>query len=351
MASSSISDSYEKLVFVVALVIAVALGAMSFMKAGKLDDAFKQPTASPRKAPPLPGKDSIDGATAGLAGTIEFKPATISGGREIDVFVGIPWFVQQDGSTVDLGNPSEANVHEGIPNAWWLKYGISPGYADSPEQDADNDGFANREEYDAETDPMDPADHPALVTKLRVAKVIDNRFLLDFASTTDKEFKIKMRTRVNGRLVESKSAYIPAGDPEKSIFFLKDGYPGQFRFRLKAVERRQIPLGNVGVKMESFAIIEDLKPNLKAAGRVYEVPYTGSGIEFSDYKVMFFLDAIGKAEEEFEILENTTFALPNDDAATDKPFLFKGIAESGDVIIEWKEDGETKTRNLAVPSS
>ena len=59
---------------------------------------------------------------------------------------------------------------DGLPDEWELKYKLNPN-ADDALQDADGDGFANLDEYQAGSDPRDAASHPDYATKLRVIKI------------------------------------------------------------------------------------------------------------------------------------------------------------------------------------
>lgn len=43
--------------------------------------------------------------------------------------------------------------HDGLPDGWELRYGLSAVSSNVPDADADDDGFADREEYIADTDP------------------------------------------------------------------------------------------------------------------------------------------------------------------------------------------------------
>jgi hypothetical protein len=267
----------------------------------------------------------------------------------VDSYTGIPWYLKRDNKTVDLGDPSEKDVHEGMKNLWWLDHGIDPGYSDSPDRDADDDGFSNREEYMAEKDPSDFSSYPELIDKLTVEKLINEEFKLDFNGKTGDNYKLTMLTIQNGRRVESRMReYIPAGAGDASVFFAE--LPAQYRFRLKDVVTEDVTNVKTGiVQPEDFAIVEDLKPNLKEAGRVYKIPYSGRGLIFSDYKVLLYLDAIGEEGNSFEVPENTRFSLPYKADAADKPFLFKEVSAAGDVIIEYEKDGQTKFLALPAP--
>jgi hypothetical protein len=344
--ASNISDSYEKVVLVVALVIALALGGLAFTSGGKIEEDFVQPSPTRRPAPELPGKGKMDIAIASLGKPVQYERGK-EGGREVDTFVGIPWFLKKDGSTVDLGDASQQDVHKGIPNIWWLDNHLNPGFADSPEQDADDDGFSNREEFVAKTDPNAPSDHPPLIDKLLVKELINDKFLLDFSGDIGTSYKMKTETKINGRIEKGTTKdYIPAGEGDASVFF--SGPPFQFRFRLKAVEERVVVNERTNVESkEKFAIVEDLKPNLK--GNVYEIPYGGQGLVFNDYKVVLYLDAIGEEGNKFEVPINTSFSLPYKEDAADKPFTFKGLSAAGDVMITYQTDGQPDQKDLVIP--
>ncbi|WP_372807816.1 Amuc_1099 family pilus-like system protein [Pontiella sp.] len=56
---------------------------------------------------------------------------------------------------------------DGITDDWELEYGFDRFNAADAAQDADADGFSNREEFAAKTDPTDSESHPPYITKLR----------------------------------------------------------------------------------------------------------------------------------------------------------------------------------------
>ena len=60
---------------------------------------------------------------------------------------------------------------DGIPDAWEKKNGLNPLDPGDAHGDPDGDGFSNKEEFDAGTDPRNPASHPPRFAFLRVAKV------------------------------------------------------------------------------------------------------------------------------------------------------------------------------------
>ncbi len=75
----------------------------------------------------------------------------------------------QDGgktyNVVDIYDPTVEAIHKGIPNAWFLQHGLidALSVSDGDAQDSDKDGFSNREEYEAGTNPMQVSSLPPLV--------------------------------------------------------------------------------------------------------------------------------------------------------------------------------------------
>ena len=47
-----------------------------------------------------------------------------------------------------------------------------------------------------------------------------------------------------------------------------------------------------------------------------------------------------------KVEERSSFSLPLDPDAAEKPFKFTGVSDAGAVIIEWEENGETKTMEV-----
>ena len=58
---------------------------------------------------------------------------------------------------------------DGLPDAWELKYGLSPNDPADAKADADGDTFTNLEEFEAKTDPKNPDSHPDFLDFLALA--------------------------------------------------------------------------------------------------------------------------------------------------------------------------------------
>ncbi len=69
---------------------------------------------------------------------------------------------------------------DGIPDEWYIRYGLDPFDTTLAARDLDGDGFTVREEFDAGSSPVDPADHPSYAYTLRVRRVATRPFDLRF---------------------------------------------------------------------------------------------------------------------------------------------------------------------------
>jgi len=102
--------------------------------------------------------------------------------NDLDVFVtrdldGVPRPLDGDGNGVvrfDLGafeglHPTADSNNDGIPDAWCLRYGLSPIAPNMANDDPDHDGQNNRLEYLGGTDPMNAASYPVLAAAFGIS--------------------------------------------------------------------------------------------------------------------------------------------------------------------------------------
>lgn len=97
-------------------------------------------------------------------------PTPIPYGAEVCPWTG---FVQPERETLD-------STGDGIPDEWFIQFGLDPFDAELANRDLDGDGFTVREEFEAGTNPVDPADHPSYGYKLRVIRTASRPFGLRF---------------------------------------------------------------------------------------------------------------------------------------------------------------------------
>lgn len=91
-----------------------------------------------------------------------------------------PWTQYPQPSIEDMDSTGD-----GIPDVWLAKYNLDPFDKFIGSSDPDNDGFTVREEFEADTNPVDPASHPSYGVKLRVNRVINRPFALRFMGTSE----------------------------------------------------------------------------------------------------------------------------------------------------------------------
>lgn len=72
---------------------------------------------------------------------------------------------EQKNTVIDIYDPTAQSIHGDVPNHWFISHGIADalGRSDGLTLDSDGDGFTNREEFDAETNPGDASSLPALI--------------------------------------------------------------------------------------------------------------------------------------------------------------------------------------------
>lgn len=351
-----LAANYEKVALGFGLVIALALGAMVFLNAGKLDEDFVTAPSPVNKVPEMVEKKEFQNLAGIVGEPVDLKRAVNKDKREIDNFVGIPLFIQQDKEEpVDLGDKRNPSVHPPIPNQWWLDYSIEPNYADSPQRDADGDGFSNREEFDAKTNPSDDSEYPALIAKLTLSDLEADKFSVAYTSDTssgpltpETTFRFRHKGKVNGAYKSTNSEWIKPGEGAASRIFPEGA--AQLRYELKAVERRQKVNPRTNAKeTHNWAVLEDLSPAKK--GDLHEVKKGSSSAKILiDYTAVLALDAIGEGGNIFRVPERTSFSLPYDEKAAEKPYTFAGIDADNNAVIEWEENGEKQTKLIPAPA-
>jgi TPR repeat protein/serine/threonine protein kinase/parvulin-like peptidyl-prolyl isomerase len=84
-------------------------------------------------------------------------------GVEVDNEQATEWLVkalQGEGALTALWLNTDVPLFDGIPNVWILEHRLDYTNPNLPEDDPDQDGFSNREEHDAGTDPLDATSKP-----------------------------------------------------------------------------------------------------------------------------------------------------------------------------------------------
>jgi len=326
---SWISTNYEKLTIAGALAIGLGCGYLGYENYSAVETGFSHSMAGPRKNnsdPSVAGAEDVPGALNSRSATHVWEQGKYKE-RPVNLFTGVALFVRRDSvEPVDLWNSPP--VHPPIPNAWWMDNELDPGFADSPAQDADGDGFSALEEFVAKTDPNDQRKHPALITKLSFVSEEARTWRLEFSSDIGvDQYQFKYLDRdAAGRQSANRTEFIAAG----TKFFPAGAAANRFELLdVKDVEQKNPSSGIV--ELVKVATIRDLKPN--KAGATFEVPRqmrNKSAYDRLDRTAVLTLKAIGEGANPFKVEENTSFSLPS--GQPEKPFkLLKVDAESIEV--------------------
>jgi|694.fasta_scaffold21728_2 hypothetical protein len=341
---SWISDHYEKAALAGTLVAAVALGYTGFkMKSSVEKDFADVPKSRGPNNASINDGDKVALANSSFQIDQRWVQAEDGEGRPVDLFTGVPLFVDKKSPKKPVDLPKSDEVHPPIPNKWWIENRIDPGFGDSPQRDEDSDGFTNLEEFEANTDPKDSSKHPNLILKLAYLGDESVKWVLrpngyPTPATPDMNFEYSDTKRVRVKN--------PAVEPIKpnTLFFKEDAAKeAKSRFKYLGFENRVEGESNI-----DFIKVEDQKHNKK--GMVYEIPANfradNVGIHAKyDRTAKLSLEALGLGGQEFKVEELTDFALPKD--AESKRFRMIEVSPTRIVVRETLEDGSTKLHEIA----
>jgi hypothetical protein len=338
------SHNYEKAALGGAVVVALGLAYLGWAKLSGVDEEFGVGLkGSGNNNTAVAGAERIPRAVQSLKLDRTWKQAR-DGDRAVDLFTGIPLFIASSAPEKPLDLYKDEPLHPPIPNLWWLENRLDPGYADSPDRDPDGDGFTNLEEFTAGTDPNNPKAHPPVIAKLMYLKDESIAWVIRPGFGSDGKFPFTYEDS-KGRRNRITAAAMIGPDEE---FFEKE--PEAKRFKVVGSEPRKVM--NPRTKSETdvtIVIIEDLRHNKK--GLKYEFPSPladderkNEYVQF-DRTAVFSLEALGLGGREFQVEENTAFALPPD--AAEKDYFLKSVTPDN-VTVEYTDaNGARATVQIA----
>lgn len=338
------SENYEKAAVGVAVVAALGLAYVGWSKLGSVEEIFNNtPRGSGSNDSSVVQADAVSTAIASHPLEREWVRGDDKG-RPVDLFTGVALFVNKNepGKPVDLGNPAEPPVHPPIPNQWWIDNRVDPGFGDSPQRDADDDGFTNLEEFEAETDPMDSEDYPALITKLSYVGDESVQWVLRPQYPSDKAYSFEYNDTAGQK---NKTGAANPAQPGDMLF---EEEPLKNRFKYLGFEERDVMDERLNANVKTkFVKVEDQKPNKK--GTIYEIPggfRKGDAAKFSkfDRTAVLTLEALGMSGQEIKVEEFTTFALPPE--AKEKNFKLIEVTPQAVTVEVTSADGEKTNHTI-----
>ena len=341
------SENYEKACLGASVVVAAGLG---YTVMTSNDDSTDTGSAKISNDVSVSGLASMEKVKQSLAKVHVIHQADVDG-RKVDLFTGVALFSRKNAPERPVDLLKSEPVHPGIPNTWWLKYGLDPGFENSPALDPDEDGFANREEHDAGTDPTDFSDHPNPIVKLQLVEQKTTQVhIKPLSGFGNNQFLFKLENRVNKALNTMNPQ--PIGF-NTVIPFTKPLM--QNRFKFLRVEKQQNP--NTGAE-EDIWVIEDQKPNKK--GDLYRFDRRGNlaGLKkrskgVMDTKFKFVLKALKQGGNTFELDEGSHFTLPYDAEAKEKSYYLRKVdLEKKQAEVEYTDaDGNQQTHVMPFKQS
>ncbi|MFD2257918.1 Amuc_1099 family pilus-like system protein [Luteolibacter algae] len=340
---SWISENYEKATIGAAAVVALGLAFTGWQKLNSVEENFSSEAKGVgANNPAVANADRVSVAEASFKLNREWIKGEDEG-RPVDLFTGVPLFVNKNDLSNPVDLPESGDVHAPIPNQWWIDNRIDPGFGDSPQRDADEDGFSNLEEFTAKTDPNDKRSYPNLVSKLKYSSdkavqwVLRPGFEADGGSFT---FEYS-DTAGNANKTGAANPIAPG-----QLFFLEE--PLKNRFKLIGSEKRKVMNEKIQVEVDvTFVKIEDQRPNKK--GMTYEIPSQFRKQEARNYShydrtAVLRLNALGQEGQDIEVEEYTEFALPP--GSPNKQYKLTEVTED-QITVEFKaEDGKTQTYKI-----
>lgn len=336
------SQNYEKAAVGGAVIAALSLALLGWTKVGDVQDDFNANTqGSGNNEPSVPGADLVTKAVSSLA-LDHAWPQAETEGRPVDLFTGIPLFIERDRTDKPVDLLKSPPIHPPIPNTWWIDNHLDIGFADSPGRDADNDGYSNLEEYKAKTDPNSAKSHPPLIAKLKYEKDESLNWFIRPGFPDGDSFNFQYGDTQAGRNKTKTGIPVKPGE-----LFFGDGVMKN-RFKYLGMDKRMEMNNATHTQMEVvYAKIEDQIPNKK--GVIYEIPQFAEGRaqEFSKYdrSAVLSLEAIGNEGKKEVIKENTTFALPFD--GPNKEFLLKKVTPDA-IEVEYTEAATGTKKTLSI---
>lgn len=338
------SNNYEKAALGGAVVVALGLAYLGWSKFGGIEEDFGTGLkGAGNNNSAVPGVEKIPMAMQSMQLDRTSEQA-LDGDRPVDLFIGIALFVSSSAPDQPVDLLKDAPVHPPIPNTWWIENRLDPGFSDSPDHDPDGDGFSNREEFDAKTDPNSAKSHPPLIAKLMYARDESLVWVLRPGHGSEGKFPFTYEDGKGGKNRITPAEMIAPDE----IFFTKE--PMKNRFKLLGEEKRQELNPRINTEMDFTIVrIEDQRHNKKGVVYEFPAPLPDDGRKNAhlkyDRSAVLTLEAIGQGGTEFVVEENTAFALPHD--AEEKNYFLKAVTPDS-ITVEYP-DPQGNRRTAEVP--
>ncbi len=250
-----------------------------------------------KSGPPPPGHGknvsplNVD-RYAGMADEWAKTPALAVG--EHKIFVSRLIVYHPTSGKIEWLNPQDP-MEDGITAGWKIKYGFPIDDSKVADADPDNDGFTNREEFLARTNPLDPNSRPPIIVKLKIAHYTKVPFRMVFKAANKLsdgtiQFQINLLD-----VSRNRTRFVKKGDET-------EGYKvGDYRERIVQEFNKSIN------GMENVNRSELDMTNIKLGELTTLVLNTEK--ESDESRVAFSINVPGKAVEPSEVKRGDSFKL------------------------------------------
>ncbi len=331
---SWLSENYDKAALGIAAVAAIAVGYSVFSGGDKVE--------APRKAVPnntveIEQRSGLATAKAKFSADYGFDGKE-SNGNEVRSFISTPLYSIKGKSGIHALD-DDFEIHPGMKLGWWKGYKLDAyKLEDGPELDSDKDGFDNRAEHDAATDPTDVKSHPDFIAKLKCTDIKDQPYTLGWTRLDANRSMFSFRVRA------PKGAF--QRDSDTATLGIGGRFPARprnksFTNRFEALERKQDP-AIPGENGEYYLLKDTAELHNKGQFKLYY----GKRANLKDYTSTLHLDIDGM-ETPFDVPMGGKFSLPFDPESKSKPYTFKSQKDNK-VEIEYEVDGEKKSVEIEV---
>jgi len=223
-----------------------------------------------------------------------------------------------------------------MPLVWWKQYNLTDyTQEDGPEKDPDGDGFSNREEMNAKTDPTNAEDRPNYITKLACDSINSSEYEIGWTQGSQGG-EGNFLFIYNG--VPHRFNNLAAGSVFPDAGFRRENFVERFEILRKGQDPSKS--GDLG----EFFLIKD---RLLDGNNEFRVYYRDRK-KFNDWKAKMYvkIDLPG-VNKQFSLAEGDTFSLPFDPDAKIKPFKFLRLKD--DKVLLFKHNIKGLKSPLEIP--
>ena len=264
-------------------------------------------------------------------------------------FVSRPYLLR-DGQLIDP-TTSDTPLHPPVPNQWLIDHKLDYSDMNILERDPKNKGFTVLEEFEAGTDPNDPAQLPPLCAKLGYTEsdVTKNTCLLEFTEVEEIDGKRHFAIKPSQPIPNPDKGNRP--DTSARLVDLGQTIPGADF--LKVVDYRELPRKTINDT--EYDANELVLENIDTKEKTVLIPKNTS----RDYKtqlkpiehiknIRFHYQLAGAPEVTVTVDRGNKFTLSSLNKSNEQSFKLLDISKDGAILQ--KEDGKTFTVKPSSPN-